>query len=163
MRCVARYAVTPVTPNGRAVGRRVTLWVAGSMVSSANERWGLSSGSGVESKTSASVGEPGSGRRSTRTARRDPAGEYARLGPECLCLDVSKLRPNPTNRWVYPRSWRFSSKSPRFTTDRRASAPVVPCPGVLRIFDEELLGVYGEHHLHRAVRVEFFDGSNRLA
>ena len=43
------------------------------------------------------------------------------------------------------------------------SAPVVPCPGVLRIFDEVLLGVYGEHHLHRAVRVEFFDGSNRLA
>ena len=42
-------------------------------------------------------------------------------------------------------------------------APVASYPGVLRIFDEELLGVYGEHHLHSAVRVEFFDGSNRLA
>ena len=43
------------------------------------------------------------------------------------------------------------------------SPPVLLCPGLLRTFDEELLGVYGEHQLHRTARVEFFDGANRLA
>jgi hypothetical protein len=41
------------------------------------------------------------------------------------------------------------------------SGPVLP--GVLWTFDEELLGVYREHYLHRTARVEFFDGANRLA
>src|SRR5215203_7181866 len=33
---------------------------------------------------------------------------------------------------------------------------------VLRTSDEELFGVYGEHHLHLTARVTFFDAANRL-
>jgi hypothetical protein len=42
-------------------------------------------------------------------------------------------------------------------------APIVFCPRVSRIFYKERLGVYGEHHLHRAARVNFFDGAHGLA
>ena len=43
------------------------------------------------------------------------------------------------------------------------SAPILSCLGLLRIFDEKLLGVDGEHHLHCTTRVKFFDGANRQA
>ena len=43
------------------------------------------------------------------------------------------------------------------------SALVLFRPSLLRTFDEELLRVYGEDHLHRMARVMFFDDANRLA
>ena len=44
------------------------------------------------------------------------------------------------------------------------SAPLLSCLCLLlRTSDEELLGVYGEHHLHLTARVAFFDAANRLA
>ena len=42
------------------------------------------------------------------------------------------------------------------------SAPILSCLDLLRIFDEKLFGVYGEHHLHRTARMALFDAANGL-